>query len=396
MLRSSSIFMLTAGRFSFALTMAVVASVTCPDLRAQHGAELPTTTRSGGAKGGQNPQFDEREFVVAGNSEGIELGGTLTVPSGEGPFPAVILLSVAGPNDRDQAFADHAGFKVLAEFLSTHGIAVARFDDRGVGKSTGDYFGASWNNLAEDALAILQMVKKHKQIDSKRMGFAGMSQGGAVAAIAAARSNEVAFLVLMSAPGLSGKQTLEIQLNTMLTLSGIEGAMAQQYRQQFADFIEIVSGDPKEAETRQRLRTFLDGPGRALIPPYQFIPKELEARVDMFLSPWYRSNVLFDPIATYGALQLPILILGGSSDPVAPPDAHVSALVKILGQSPKAEVTAKLLPGVNHIMQNSKTGLPTEYASLDNSIAPAVLPTIRDWINESLRQRGGDAGPRAN
>ncbi len=259
-----------------------------------------------------------------------------------------------------------------------------RFDDRGVGKSTGEYFGASWEEFAADALAMLEQLRSEPRIDRDQIGFAGMSQGGAIGALVAASSDDVAFMILMSAPGLSGKATLQLQLDKTLELSGIDGEMADKYRKMSTEFFEIISGDPQLAETRDRLRGFFSGPGGSLVPPYQFVPKDIDGRIEMFLGPWYRSNVLFDPQNTYGSLCVPTLIIGGLLDPVAPPESHVTNIVAILAASSQAPITARLLPGVNHLMQDAKTGLPTEYAALDNSISPVVLEIVKDWV---LKQR---------
>ncbi len=335
------------------------------------------------------PPFDYevREIAVENRDLDITLGGTLTIPNGDGPFPAVILLSVAGPNDRNQAFAGHVGFHVLADHLTRGGIAVARFDDRGIGASTGDYFASSWDDLSTDALAVGASLQAESKISSDAIGFLGMSQGGAVGALATLANKNVSFLILVSAPGLPGEEALKQQLETTLSLSSISGPRAENYRNLFAEFIDIVKSDPSDPSTRERMVEFLEGPGRALVPPYQFVPKDLEGRVDMFLSPWYRSNVLFDPAATYGSLNVPILVLGGSKDVVAPPKYHLANIEKILSDNFMSNVTAVTLPGANHLMQEAETGLPTEYASLENSFSPAALNEITRWIIEEHGSR---------
>lgn len=339
----------------------------------------------------QTPQppfpYSVEDIVVDVPVQNVLLAGTLTMPQGEGPHPAVILLSVAGPNDRDQSFAGHAGFHVLADHLTRAGIAVARFDDRNVGGSTGDYFATSWNELSDDALAAFASLQADPRIDADSIGFAGMSQGGAIGALAAAKNEDVAFLVLMSAPGLPGVEALTMQLEKTLSVSGVEGERADQYRALFTDFMDIVQSDPEDPATAERLRAFLNGPGGALIPPYRFLPRDADSLVDVLLGPWYRSNVNFDPQAVYSGVNVPVLALGGAKDFVAPPEYHLAGIEAILRDTPDSDVTTITFAGLNHLLQEAETGLPTEYASLENSFSPEALEAIEDWIAERLMRR---------
>ena len=327
-------------------------------------------------------------FTLPASTSGVTLSGTLTAPKGEGRYPAAILLSVAGPNDRDQSFAGHKGFHVLADYLTRRGTAVARFDDRGVGASTGDYFDANWEDLAKDAQRVAEYLAADPRIDPAKIGYIGMSQGGAVGAMAA-RATEGAFVVLLSAPGLPGEEALKLQLEKTLDVSGVTGARAEKYRALFADFIEIAKSDPADPETFTRMKAFLGGPGRALIPPYQFMPKDADGIARILLGPWYQSNVHFDPDAAYGDMVAPVLAIGGEKDFVAPPDEHLSSIEGILGKTPTTDVTIRRIANLNHSLQEAETGLPTEYAKLENSFSPIALEIIGDWINERFGTGNG-------
>lgn len=330
--------------------------------------------------------YNVEDILVTTSDPTVALGGTLTVPFGEGPFPAVILLSVAGPNDRDQSFAGHKGFHVLADHLASNGVVVARFDDRGVGDSAGDYFDASWKDLSEDALAVVARLKSDSRIDPSKIGFAGMSQGGAIGALAAQTDSEIAFLVLMSAPGLPGEEALSLQLEKTLEVSGVKGDRAARYRKLFHEFMEIAKSDPEDLATRLRMKEFLSGPGKALIPPYQFMPGDTDGLADVLLGPWYRSNIFFDPQTTYGALEIPVLAIGGERDFVAPPDHHLANIERILAQAPSSDITITVFPRLNHLLQEAETGLPIEYASLQNSLSPDALITVSEWIDDRFRE----------
>lgn len=340
------------------------------------GKELPTKP--------QTPAppypYQVESFDIEPAHTGSVISGTLTIPNGRGPFPAAVLLSVAGPNDRDQSFAGHAGFHVLADHLTRRGFAVARYDDRGVGGSTGSYFNASWDDLAQDALAVAAYLSALDRIDNTKVGYIGMSQGGAIGALAAASNPDKGILILLSAPGLSGEQALRLQLENTIAVSGIGETEAAQYRSLFDRFIEIIRSDPEDPKTRLAMRDFMSGPGRALIPPYAFLPQETEDLIDMLLGPWYRSNVLFDPETAYGHVKAPALIIGGGKDFVAPPQHHVPEITRILCLASDRSVSHHIYPGLNHLLQEAETGLPTEYASLTNSFSTEVLLAISRWL----------------
>lgn len=319
---------------------------------------------------------------VAIEVEGATLAATLTLPPGEGPFPAAILLSVAGPNDRDQSVGPHKGYRDLAQQLAQNGIASIRMDDRGAGESTGDYFIASWDILAQDAVAAHDLLCGHAAVECSRIGYIGMSQGGAVGAMASRLQPDSAFVVLLSAPGLDGVAALRSQLEATIRLQNLDEATANGFRALFDDYVAIVSGET--ADRRERLLAFLEGPGRSLIPPYGFVPQETDALADMLLGAWYQSNLSFDPADVYGQLDVPVLAIGGTRDPVAPPASHLAQIRTILNTAPTSDVTIETLENGNHLLQIAETGLPSEYATLENAIAPEILQLISRWIAERV------------
>jgi uncharacterized protein len=146
--------------------------------------------------------YREEQVEYTNQNAGIKLAGTLTYPDSGEPFTAVVLLTGSGPQNRDEEFLGHKPFLVLADFLTRQGIAVLRADDRGVGGSTGDFQKASTGDFADDALAGLAYLKTRKEIDARKIGLIGHSEGGMTGPIAASRSSEVAFVVMMAGPGI--------------------------------------------------------------------------------------------------------------------------------------------------------------------------------------------------
>src|SRR5262249_22610129 len=147
--------------------------------------------------------------------------GTLTVPRPGGPFPAVLLITGSGPQDRDEAVAGHKPFLILADHLTRQGVAVLRVDDRGVGGSTGTLATATGDDFADDVLAGVEFLKTRSEINPKRIGLIGHSEGGMVAPLVASKSNDIAFIVLMAGPGVPGDESLYLQGAALLRASGM-------------------------------------------------------------------------------------------------------------------------------------------------------------------------------
>jgi hypothetical protein len=155
--------------------------------------------------------YGEQEVIVDNKKDEIRLAGTLSTPPSGGPFPAVLLISGSGPQDRDETIVGHKPFLVLADHLTRLGVAVLRVDDRGVGQSTGQFLECTSQDFADDALAFIEFLKAHSKIDSRRIGLIGHSEGGLIAPLVAARSADVAFVVLMAGPGLTGEEIFYLQ-----------------------------------------------------------------------------------------------------------------------------------------------------------------------------------------
>lgn len=316
------------------------------------------------------------EDAVVETTDGARLRGTLTMPPGSGPHPAVVLLGVAGPNDRDLTYRGHKGFAVIADALARCGVAALRLDDRGVGASTGAWLDAPYDRLVADAHEARALLGRDPRIDVRRIGLAGLSEGAAVALLAAAASSDVGFAVLMSPPGLRGDVALKEQFERMLAWSPVTPSVADAYRASFGRFLSLARAADNE-RGRRTLGAYLGGEGAALVPSYGFVPPTIEGRVQLFSSPWYRSQLDYDPTAAMRAVSVPVLVVSGTRDQVLPPAAHLPAL-KAGFAGKNARFVA--IEGANHLLMPSWTGLPLEYAQLETSVDPRVLKTLCAWI----------------
>lgn len=302
--------------------------------------------------------------------DGAVLAGSYHRPAGVA-VPGVVLLGVAGPNDRYLTYEDLAPFRAIAEHLSANGIAVLALDDRGVGGSGGSWTEADYATLASDALDALRWLEAQPEIDTARTGFLGLSEGSAIAMMAAAQAPAlVDFLILASPPGLGGEAALRAQFETTLEMSGVTRTAAEPWRAIFGEFLALVRADDAAA-----LTAFLAGQGAALLPPYGFVPPTPEAQARLFLSSWYQSQLAYDPADLAGRIAAPALVIGGTLDPVLPPALHHPPLREIL-----PEAGFVVVEGVNHLLLPAETGLPQEYRTIEASADPRVLALIADWI----------------
>jgi uncharacterized protein len=317
----------------------------------------------------------------------VSLAGTLTIPKGDGPFPAVVLLNVAGPNDRDMSFRGHKTMLVLADRLTLLGFATVRFDDRGKGGSTGDLFKSSYEDLTADALSAVAMLKADSRIAADRIGVVGMSEGGAISATAASRSSDIGFAILLSAPGLPGEAALRSSLEKSMTMFGISGDGAEKLRRQFRQFVYLARRAGTDPGAFDALTRFLDGDGRQLIPPYGFLPSDSVSLARLLSGAWYVSQLNYDPEKVFPKIACPVLAIGGGKDLVLPASENLKAIRAMLARAPTQDVTVTEIPGLNHILQTARTGSPTEYAKIDETISPLALNEIEAWLKVRFAPR---------
>lgn len=355
-------------RTALAFAAAAFAMLTIPSASAQAPARPQTPMAP--------LPYDVEEVLVTSSADGAQLAGSVTSPRGGAPHAAILLLSVAGPNDRDLSFAGHRAYAVLADRLTRAGFVVLRLDDRGVGGSQGDWTQTGYDTLAADALSAIALLRSRADVDAARVGVFGLSEGAAIAAMAAARLAEpLAFVVLGSPPGLDGEAALRAQFEQTLTLYGVTGEQAQEFRARFAAFLALARAAGQDPARVPELEAFLAGRGRALVPPYGFMPSDAAAQARIFAGPWYQSQLDLAPAQFYAAMRAPALVVGGDRDLILPPAQHHPAL---RAAAPQAEFA--VISGISHLLQPTETGSPAEYARTEITIDPRVLDTVESWM----------------
>jgi len=302
----------------------------------------------------------------------VTLVGTLTLPSGPGPFPAAILISGSGPNDRDETIFGHKPFLVIADYLSRRGIAVLRYDKRGIGASTGNYGQATTADFASDALAAVAYLKTRKDIDPSHIGLIGHSEGGMIAPMCASSSKDVAFIVMMAGDGVRGDKLLTRQIQAIGAASGGGGKDSDQTSQFVSAEYDILSNPQNTDPTQLLVKKAAD---QGLSP----------AKTMVLLSPWFRYMITYDPQTALVKVKCPVLAIDGSLDLQVDPTQNLPAIEAALRDGGNADYTIKELQGLNHLFQPAKTGAPSEYAEITTTIDPTVLELIGDWITAHVK-----------
>ncbi len=321
------------------------------------------------------PPFPYVAEDVTYESGGVTLAGTLTRPNGDGPFPALLLLSGSGPQDRDEQIFGHRPFAVIADHLSRRGCAILRVDDRGVGKSTGRLADATMDDLAADALAGIRFLRARREIDPKRLGILGHSEGAVVGPLAATKSGEVRLLVLLAPPAVPGKEILYAQGEAIARASGVPPEGIERNRVMQTRIVETIIGASGADEARRELEAVI-----AEVPEAQ--RASARAQIASFTSPNLKSFLAVDPQALLRKLRVPVLALFGEKDLQVLPSQNAGRLEAALRAAGNSDYRVRILPGLNHLFQPAKTGAPSEYAKIDETFSPAALDAIAEWLKD--------------
>lgn len=323
----------------------------------------------------QNPTkpypYRQEEVRYENKVENVTLAATLTIPEGKGPFPAVLLITGSGPQDRDESLMGHKPFLVLSDYLTRHGIAVLRADDRGTGESTGVFSGATTADFATDAEAGVAFLKTRNEIDPRKIGLIGHSEGGVIAPMVAARNKDVAFIVMMAGTGVPGDRVLEAQGEAIGIANGANPADAARKAAKEKEILSLVETEKDEARLDKELHEKLAGD----IPEGQ-----VDTEIKQVTSPWFRFFLTYDPATALRKVTCPVLAINGSLDKQVLPDQNLPAIRKALEESGNKHFEIDELPGLNHLFQTAKTGSPAEYAEIEETIAPAALEKMSSWI----------------
>ena len=335
------------------------------------------------------PYLDE-EVIYQNKSAGITLAGTFTRPKEGGPFAAVLLITGSGKQDRDETIMGHKPFLVLADFLTRKGIAVLRVDDREAGKSTGNFAASTSADFATDVEAGITYLKTRADVDPKRIGLMGHSEGGLIAPMVAARNADVAFIVLLGGQGLTGEEVMVLQGQQIMKVQGATEAQLETQKRVQTRLFAIVKAEADPAEREKKLQATMDEENeKALGKDVKLsdVQKQgVDAQLRMLKGPWLRFFLIYDPREALRKVRCPVLAMVGDKDAQVLPKENLSEIEKALKAGGNTDYTIKQMPNMNHLFQVCKTGDVLEYAKIEETISPIALDVIGTWILEHMKK----------
>ncbi len=328
--------------------------------------------------------YSSEEVIFKNEKANINLAGTLTFPAKVGNSPAVILITGSGPQNRDEELMGHKPFLVLSDYLTRNGIAVLRYDDRGTAESKGDFKTATSEDFATDVEAAIAYLKTRKEINKKKIGLIGHSEGGLIAPMVASKSKDVSFIVLLAGPGIKGSQLLLMQQELIGRASGLPESELQKSKEINSAVFDMVIKTTNTEKLRSELTNYLIQKSKESPDAQKAGEKNdsvmIKAQVNQITSPWMLYFLRYDPAPVLQKVKCPVLALNGEKDLQVPPKEDLSAIKTALFKGGNKNVTAIELPNLNHLFQECKTGLPAEYAQIEQTLSPAALNEITKWI----------------
>tara|TARA_R110002012_G_C11675852_1_gene613646 strand:+ start:4559 stop:6055 length:1497 start_codon:yes stop_codon:yes gene_type:complete len=320
--------------------------------------------------------------------ENISLSGTLTLPKKEGVYPAVILISGSGPQNRDEELLGHKPFLVLADHFTKNGIAVLRYDDRGVGESKGNFTTATSADFATDVKSAMAYLKTRKEINKKKIGLVGHSEGGLIAPLVASTSEDVSFIVLLAGTGISGGEILLLQQELIARASGISESEIKKTYEVNKVIFDLVTSSKNDKKLNDDLSnliyTAIENDAQMVIPNGVTKEKYVAQQVNQILNPWMKFFIQYDPAPALEKVKCPVLAVNGEKDLQVPPKENLTAIKNALAKGGNKKLTTIEFPNLNHLFQESQTGAPSEYASIEQTFSPIALEAITAWIKKQV------------
>jgi uncharacterized protein len=325
----------------------------------------------------------------------VRLAGTLTYPKSGNKFPVAILISGSGQQDRDETIMGHKPFAVIADRLTKLGFAVLRVDDRGIGKSTGEVAKASSADFAKDVITGIEYLKSRKEIDPKKIGLIGHSEGGLIAPIIAAERNDIDFMILLAGPGIKGAELLAEQGEQLILQGGVSKEAVQNYLPLYKKFIQLSAEGHDSATLNRKGRlaftTWKQNSNPDLIKAIGFTDEKsteaiLESLISGFSAPWMQFFLASDASLLLEKTSAKVLALNGEKDVQVIAVSNTEGIKKALQKSKSPSYEVKILPGLNHLFQKCTLCTVNEYGMLDETFSETALDEMSKWLQKNVLQ----------
>jgi pimeloyl-ACP methyl ester carboxylesterase len=327
------------------------------------------------------------EEVVFFNGD-IKLAGTLTLPDKKGRHPAIVMKTGSGPLNRDEEYLGFKPFKILADYFTRQGIATLRYDSRGVGGSTGNVFLSTFPDFANDVMAAFDYLKNRSEINPHQIGLCGHSEGGFIAPLCASKSDEVAFIILISGGGQSGEKGFLAQNELIMKADGVPEDKINDILKSQKKLFDLIQKGVKDKEiesliidiTKKSMTIKSDDENAGKGDLDDSLKKQVACQLAQFNSPWFKYFLNYDPISVLEEVKCPVLMLFGGLDLQVPVNPNKNMMEDALRRGGNNNFTSKIFPKANHGFQSAKTGSPAEYGNLEKKFVPGFLEFMSDWV----------------
>lgn len=335
--------------------------------------------------------FKEEEIKFSNGD--ITFAGTLTLPLKEGKHPAAILITGSGPQNRDENILGFKIFKIIAEHLSANGIAVLRYDDRGVAESTGKSVDESTSEeFAEDVSAAMEFLRKRNDINPEQIGLIGHSEGGIVAPLTASKRTDVAFIVSIAGTGVNGAEIILEQTKLISLANGEDSARVNKdYDETKVALYMIVngaSGEDLKSLIKKSAEEQFDNLGETekskITDKSEWVNEKTDNAYKTLTSTWMKYFLKHDPAETWKKITCPVLALFGGLDLQVSVLQNEEPVRLALTEAGNKDFEIKVFPKANHLFQEAKTGSTSEYSVLKKEFIDGFLDYILDWISKRV------------
>lgn len=339
--------------------------------------------------------YDSEDVLFYNDNKSIEYGATITSPRDDKQHPALILISGSGPQNRDEELFQHKPFAVVADHLTKQGYVVLRVDDRGVGKTTGDRSKATSEDFADDVIAAIEYLKKRKEVDKKKIGLYGHSEGGLIAQLVASRSKDINFIVLMAAPGVQVIQTMTEQNIANMKTMRLSEEKANQYGELYTaimnGLITATDRDAADRKVNKALNEWIAKTDEMTVRATTGITDEESKKafayefIKLYDNKWMMYFMKYDPKPVLEKLSCKVLALNGDKDIQVISRSNLEGINKALANSKSKVYEVREIEGVNHLFQECTTCNVQEYGQLEQTIKPEVLDIVATWLNQNVK-----------
>ena len=334
--------------------------------------------------------YTSEDFIYHGANTNLDYGVTITYPNDNKKHSLVILITGSGKQDRDETIFDHKPFAVIADYLTKKGFAVLRVDDRGAGKSTGDFSKSTSADFALDVEEHIHYAKSLAMVDTNKIGLLGHSEGGLIAPMVAARNKSVAFIVLLAGPGIQIVDLMGIQNELVLKSVGVSQDAISAYIPLYKKLMRTIIATDKNEDAifkaKEIVKDWYTSTDKVLVKKTTNINNEAEAEkfansmVATLSTNWWKYFGAYDPQPSLQKVKCPVLAINGSADIQVPADASIHGIEAALKKGGNKQFTTKQFDGLNHLFQKCTKCTVAEYGELETTIEPEVLTTIGDWL----------------